>query len=193
MYKSHIHCYIAFVSHDNFSEVVEPSNCSLDSPSPHVYAKFSIVLPREFFTITPVWTDKLYTALIKSISNFVAVCISVINQSLAKHSSQRRRPLVSSALRNYRQASFRKSSFSHWRSRRQTVIDDGKCLGRSFQRAPLRTIQRTASKQARLPAGFCPPLADEAYSERCGSISVHCSSVTSLPMRYSRLSIGIPP
>lgn len=115
------------------------------------------------------------------------------NVPAAKHSSHRRRPFWSSVLSNPRHASFRESSSSHWQRRLQTVLADGKCLGRSFQRAPLRAIQRTASKHARLSAGFCPPLPDTAYSERCGSISAHCSSVTSSPMLYSRLSMSSPP
>lgn len=115
------------------------------------------------------------------------------NVPSAKHSSQRKRPFWSSVLRNPRHASFKESSSSHWHRRRQTVLAEGKCLGRSFQRAPLRAIQRIASKQARLSAGFCPPLPDTAYSDRYGSIKAHCSSLTSTPTRYSRLSMVSPP
>lgn len=115
------------------------------------------------------------------------------NVPSAKHSSQRNRPLWSRVHRNSRHASLRESSSSHWWSLLQTVLAAGKWRGRSFHRAPLRAIQRTASKQARLSAGFWPPFPEVANSDKCGSIKAHWASVTSTPTRYSRLSICPPP
>lgn len=258
MYKSCVHHDVAFISDHNSAEIVKPADRAFDFPPAHVSSELSPILPLRLFAIAPMWADKFYTALLESITKFIAVRSPVINKPFwlllrqdnfidgllykrdlmwrgsfgknserntlaichhhklcslatlgfadlsspffagknvpsAKHSSHRRRPFWSSVLRNPRHASFRESSSSHWQRRLQTVLADGKCLGRSFQRAPLRAIQRTASKQARLSAGFCPPLHDTMYSERCGSISDHCSSVTSSPTRYSRLSISVPP
>jgi hypothetical protein len=59
------------------------------------------------------------------------------------------------------------------------VLGEGKCLGRSFQRAPLRRIQRTPSTQGRVGARGRPPLAEGAGSGNRSLIKNHCSSVSS--------------
>jgi hypothetical protein len=63
--------------------------------------------------------------------------------------------------------------------RRQQVLGEGKCVGRSFQRAPLRRIQRMPSTQGRVGARGRPPLAEGAGSGKRSLIRSHCSSVSS--------------
>jgi len=64
-------------------------------------------------------------------------------------------------------------------SRRRQVLYEGYSLGRSFQRAPLRSTQRIPSKQGRFATGERP-------TERLlglgnsGSIMFHCASVNSV-------------
>jgi hypothetical protein len=66
---------------------------------------------------------------------------------------------------------------SRWR--RQQVLGEGKCSGRSFQRAPVLSTQLTPSKQARDVAGGRPPFGDRLGSGNKSAISDHCSSVSS--------------
>lgn len=66
------------------------------------------------------------------------------------------------------------------RSRRQHVLGEGKCRGKSFQRAPLRRIQRMPSTQSRAAAGGRPPCGDGVGTGNRSLIKNHCSSVSSV-------------
>jgi hypothetical protein len=63
--------------------------------------------------------------------------------------------------------------------RRQHVAGEGKCLGKSFQRAPLRRSQRMPSKQRRAGAMGRPPWGPGARSVNKSEMRFHCSSVSS--------------
>jgi hypothetical protein len=63
--------------------------------------------------------------------------------------------------------------------RRQQVEDEGKCLGKSFHRAPLRRIHRTPSTQGRVGAGGRPPSGRFGRSGNRSEMRFHCSSVSS--------------
>jgi hypothetical protein len=69
----------------------------------------------------------------------------------------------------------------HSRNRRQHVEGEGKQLGRSFQRAPVRRIQRMPSAQARAGARGRPPCGDRGFSGNKSAIKDHCSSVSCGP------------
>ena len=97
-----------------------------------------------------------------------------------KHSSHFSKPSPSSAPSSARHASSHTSCSSHCFSRRQQVGGEGNSSGRKRQAAPVCSIHRMPSKQARFAAHGRPRL-----SRRCfgwgskGSISFHCSSVNS--------------
>jgi hypothetical protein len=63
--------------------------------------------------------------------------------------------------------------------RRQHVVDDGKCPGKSFQRAPLRRIHKMPSTQGRIGAGGRPPAGRFGRSGKISEMRFHCSSVSS--------------
>ena len=63
--------------------------------------------------------------------------------------------------------------------RRQQVLDEGKRWGKSFQRAPLRSIHRMPSTQARAGAGGRPPWGRFGGSGNRSEMRCHCSSVSS--------------
>jgi|HubBroStandDraft_1064217.scaffolds.fasta_scaffold281071_1 hypothetical protein len=97
----------------------------------------------------------------------------------AKVSSQSMRPCSSSCPRKVRQRSSQTSCSSQSRNRRQQVLGDGYCWGKSFHRAPLRSTQRMPSKQRRSLTRWRPPLEDGLAFGSSGSILLHCSSVSS--------------
>jgi hypothetical protein len=97
----------------------------------------------------------------------------------AKASDQSSWPWLSSWPRKARQALSQRSWSSQSRRRRQHVLGDGYCWGRSFQRAPLRSIHKMPSKQGRCGIGFGPPQGDALGSGKKGAIFSHCSSVSS--------------
>lgn len=66
------------------------------------------------------------------------------------------------------------------RNRRQQVLGDGKWRGKSFQRAPVRRIQRIPSTQSRAAAGGRPPCGDGVGAGNKSWIKNHCSSVSSV-------------
>jgi hypothetical protein len=66
------------------------------------------------------------------------------------------------------------------RNRRQQVLGDGKCRGKSFQRAPVRRIQRMPATQSRAAAGGRPPCGDGVGTGNRSLIKNHCSSVSSV-------------
>jgi len=101
------------------------------------------------------------------------------NEPSAKVSSQSRRPCSSSSPRNCRQMFSQTSCSSQSRSRRQQVLGEGYCAGRSFQRAPDRSTHKMPSKHRRLSTRRRPPTADGLIFGNSGSILFHCSSVSS--------------
>ncbi len=101
------------------------------------------------------------------------------NEPSAKVSSQSSRPCSSSSPRNFRHSVSQTSCSSQSRSRRQQVLGEGYCPGRSFHRAPLRSTQRMPSRQRRSSMRRRPPAADAFTFGNKGSILFHCSSVSS--------------
>jgi hypothetical protein len=97
----------------------------------------------------------------------------------AKVSSQSSRPCSSSSPRNVRQMSSQTPWSSQSLSRRQQVLGEGYCLGKSFHRAPERSTQRIPSKHRRLSARRLPPAVDGLILGNSGSTFFHCSSVSS--------------
>src|SRR5438105_471206 len=88
-------------------------------------------------------------------------------------SLQSRRPFWSNSARNCRQILSHVPSSSHRRRRRQHVLGLGYLSGRSFQRAPVRSIQRMPSSTSRSSAHGRPWLARSGSN---GSILAHCLS-----------------
>jgi hypothetical protein len=113
------------------------------------------------------------------------------NVPSAKHSCHFNCPAASSVPSNARHAFNRTPASSHICNRRQHVLAEGKCLGKSFQRAPLRKTQSTPSKQGRLGTGFWPPCLDASGSGSNGSTTAHCASVISNPVLYSFFAMKI--
>jgi hypothetical protein len=66
----------------------------------------------------------------------------------------------------------------HSLRRRQHVAGDGKCVGKSFQRAPLFNTQRIPSRQGRGGIGGRPPASVISRTGKRSSIRFHCSSVS---------------
>jgi hypothetical protein len=97
----------------------------------------------------------------------------------AKASDQSSWPWLSSCPRKVRQTLSQMSCSSQSRKRRQQVLGDGYRLGRSSQRAPVRSIHKMPSKQGRFGIGFGPPQGDALGSGNKGAIFSHCSSVSS--------------
>jgi predicted site-specific integrase-resolvase len=69
------------------------------------------------------------------------------------------------------------ASVQSWK-RRQQVGGDGKCAGRSFHRAPLRSTHKMPSTHSRAARRGRPPCADGAGSGNKSAINFHCSSVS---------------
>src|ERR1700761_2265526 len=101
------------------------------------------------------------------------------NERSAKVSSQSSKPVASSSPRNVRQILSHTSCSSHWHSRRQQVLGDGKSFGKSRHLAPLRRTQRMPSKQSRSSADGRPPRRERFGFGRSGRILFHCESVSS--------------
>ena len=89
------------------------------------------------------------------------------------------RPWRSSKRVNRAHAFSQMPSSVHRLWRRQHVVEDGKHLGRSFQRAPLRRIHRTPSTQGRDATTGRPPLGPTGDSGNKSAMRFHCSSVSS--------------
>lgn len=85
-----------------------------------------------------------------------------------------------SRVRRIRAQAFWKMPASvHSFSRRQHVGGDGKNVGKSFQRAPVRSIQRMPSRHSRGGIRGRPPSRVIARSGNRSSITSHCASVSS--------------
>jgi hypothetical protein len=90
--------------------------------------------------------------------------------------------------RNLRHIRSQTPCSSHCCKRRQQVLAEGYCSGRSFHRAPLRRTHTMPSKTSRLPFGLRPPFGDFLCLGSKDSSFFHCSSVTNC----SCLAIGAP-
>jgi len=112
-------------------------------------------------------------------SDAVAPFFAGANEPSANVSSQESRPAASSSPRKVRQICSQSPASSHWLKRRQQVLGDGKSLGKSCHRAPLRSSQRIPSKQGRGSMGGRPPRLEGLVRGRSGAIFSHCASVTS--------------
>ncbi len=102
-------------------------------------------------------------------------------------SSQSSTPLASNSERKALHISFKTSASYHSLRRRQQVEGCGYLSGRSFQRAPVLSIQSIPSKTNRSSALGRPPFGPTGFFGMRGSIFFHCSSV-----RYTtRLLTGL--
>ena len=91
---------------------------------------------------------------------------------------QSKRPFWSNSPRNCRQILSHVPSSSHSRKRRQHVLGLGYLSGRSFQRAPVLSIQRMPSKHRRSLSGGRPPRLSDLRLGSRASMDFHCLSVT---------------
>jgi len=89
-------------------------------------------------------------------------------------------PCASSSQRNRRQMLSQMSSSSQSRSLRQQVLALGYCLGRSRQRAPLRSTQRMPSSTERSSARGLPKPPRRGNN---GWICSHCASLSNVVSR----------
>src|SRR5271157_1400190 len=97
------------------------------------------------------------------------------SRKLSSHCS---RPSPSSAPNSARQASSQTSSSSHCFSRRQQVAGEGYLSGRNRQAAPVCSIHKMPSRQARFEAHGRPRLSLRRLgSGNSGSTNAHCASV----------------
>ena len=101
------------------------------------------------------------------------------NVPSANDSSWLRRPSRSSRRTNRAQAFLHTPDRVQLRCRRQHVVAEGKCVGMSFQRAPLRNIHKMPSTQGRDAATGRPPLGPTGDSGNRSLISCHRSSLSS--------------
>jgi hypothetical protein len=97
----------------------------------------------------------------------------------AKVSSQSNRPRSSSSPRNFRHNPSHTPASSQSRNRRQQVLGEGYCPGKSFQRAPDRSTHKIPSKHRRSWMRRRPPAAEGLIFGNNDSILFHCSSVSS--------------
>ena len=88
-------------------------------------------------------------------------------------------PSRSSLFTRRAQALLNKPDSVHSFNRRQQVGYDGKCDGKSRQRAPVRSTQAIASKQCREDARGRPPSGEGGGSSNKSEIKPHWSSVSS--------------
>jgi len=102
-----------------------------------------------------------------------------------KVSSQRSSPSSSNPPSNARQALSQPPSSCHFCNRRQQVEGEGNSFGKNRHAAPVCRIHRIPSKQVRFGAGGRPlPSARGLGFGNSGSISSHCSSVSSFCRRF---------
>jgi hypothetical protein len=93
-------------------------------------------------------------------------------------SSQRSDFIPSSRCKSRDHACWKMPASVHSLSRRQQVAGDGKCVGKSFQRAPLINTQRIPSRQGRGGMGGRPPACVIFRTGKRSSIRCHCSSLS---------------
>src|SRR5271170_2366919 len=93
-------------------------------------------------------------------------------------SSQQSDFIPSSRCKSRDHACWKMPASVHSLSRRQQVAGEGKCVGKSFQRAPLINTQRIPSRQGRGGTGGRPPACVISRTGKRSSIKSHCSSVS---------------
>src|SRR5271170_687774 len=93
-------------------------------------------------------------------------------------SSQRSDFIPSSRCKSRDHARWKMPASVHSLSRRQQVAGEGKCVGKSFQRAPLINTQRIPSRQGRGGTGGRPPACVISRTGNRSSIKCHCSSLS---------------
>lgn len=101
------------------------------------------------------------------------------NVPSAIDSSRSIMPWRSSLFTNRAHAFLNNPDSDHCFNRRQQVGYEGKCDGKSRQRAPVRSTQAMASKQSRLDALGRPPKGDGGGSSNKSEMRLHWSSVSS--------------
>lgn len=101
------------------------------------------------------------------------------NVPSAMDSSRSTLPSRSRRLTRRAHAFLNRPDTDHFLSRRQQVGWDGKCLGKSRHRAPVRKTHTMASKHDREEARGRPPSGDGGGSSNKSEIKPHCSSVSS--------------
>jgi hypothetical protein len=111
------------------------------------------------------------------------------NVPSAKDSSVRTLPALWSFRSSRDQALARIPLLNHSLNRRQQVVGEGKHLGRSFQRAPVRRTQQIPSKQRRASQAGRPPLGEGLGVGNRSEINAHCLSVNS---RFGKRSRPMP-
>ncbi len=94
-----------------------------------------------------------------------------------KHSSQRTLSASLSSARNARHSASSVPSSSHWRSRRQQVVELPYWGGSAFHGAPVHSTHRMPSKHWRGSAGGRPPRGLRLRRGSCGAIRAHCASL----------------
>jgi len=95
-----------------------------------------------------------------------------------KHSSQRTFSASFKSARNARLSASSVPSSSHWRSRRQQVMELPYWRGSALQGAPVHRIHKMPSKHLRGSAGGRPPRALPLRRGRCGAIRAQCASLS---------------
>jgi hypothetical protein len=88
-------------------------------------------------------------------------------------------PASSNSWINAIQACSQTPCSSHSDKRRQQVLGEGYCAGRSFQRAPLRKTHKMPSKHRRFATRLRPPLTEIVGFGKSGSTWTPCASVSS--------------
>ena len=95
-----------------------------------------------------------------------------------KHSSQRTFSASFKSARKTRHRASNVPSSSHWRSRRQQVLELPYWRGSAFHGAPVHRIHRMPSKHLRASAGGRPPRGFRLRRGRCGAIRAHSASLS---------------
>jgi len=95
-----------------------------------------------------------------------------------KHSSQRTFSASFNSASNARHSASNVPSSSHWRRRRQHVVELPYVLGNTFHGAPVHKIHRMPSKHLRSSAGGRPPRGLRLRRGNCGAIRAHSASLS---------------
>jgi hypothetical protein len=95
-----------------------------------------------------------------------------------KHSSQRTFSASFKSARKPRQSASSVPSSSHWRSRRQQVLELPYWRGSARHGAPVHRIHRMPSKHLRGSTGGRPPRGWPLRCGRCWAIRAHCASLS---------------
>jgi hypothetical protein len=107
---------------------------------------------------------------------------ATINVPSIKHSERSRSPRVRRSSARASSTRLRLPSLTHCWNRRWQVWYGGKRAGKSFHLAPERSIQRMPFITSRFSLHGLPrPSSRLGSSGRCGSMTAHCSSVSSSP------------